>query len=213
MMQSDIVNISAYAVFWLLFGILHSSMASKSFKEPWCRFLGPLAGFERLIFNAVSIVAIEAVLAFGSYNLANSPIFQPLGIIKWLFILVQLAGVGVILWSFRAYDIWRFAGIKQVWAKYKKRRVGDEPMALSTPHHFVRHPMYSGALLLLWFRPMDEAVLITNLFASIYLLIGLRLEEGRLLVLYGSEYAEYRQTVPVLIPNPKRRWLPNQESP
>ena len=81
-------------------------------------------------------------------------------------------------------------------------------MVFSTPHQFIRHPMYSGALLLLWFRPMSEATLVTNLFASIYLLIGLRWEEGRLLAIYGEEYDQYRQAVPALIPHPKRRWLP-----
>jgi methanethiol S-methyltransferase len=211
-MQSSIVDITVYGIFWFIFSLLHSFMASDTFKEPWLRILGPLAAFERLFYNGASALAIGAVLSFARYNLAYDPIFQPVGIFRWLFLLIQGGGVALLLWSFTAYDPWRFVGLRQLWAGLQKHRIGEEPMVCSIPHQFVRHPMYSGVLLLLWFQPLNEGVLLTNIFATTYLLVGLRLEEGRLSSLYGEEYERYQQAVPALIPHPNRRWQPDVDS-
>ncbi len=207
-MQSTVADIISYGIFWAVFGCIHSFMASETFKEPWRRILGPLAGFERLIFNAVSVVALHAVLSFGRYNLAFAPVFQPTDIFRWALYHVQGAGILLLIWGLSAYDLGLFAGLKQVWAGFRKRRVDFEPMARSLPHQYIRHPLYSGLLLVIWFRPLNEFMFFTNLFATIYLLLGMRLEEGRLSILYGAEYDSYRRAIPALFPNPKRRWHP-----
>ncbi|MBF0454780.1 MAG: hypothetical protein HQL72_08200 [Magnetococcales bacterium] len=212
MMQSDSVDITVYGLFWLLFGLLHSVMASEAFKGAWRRILGPFASFERLIFNGVSVFAIMEVFSFARHNLAFVPFFQPIGMMKWSFLSIQGVGLMVLIWSFTAYDIWRFLGLKQIWAGLSKHRIGEEPMVFSLPHQFVRHPLYSGTLLIIWFRPMTEAMVITNLFATLYLLIGLNWEEKRLLALYGASYRRYQQAVPALIPRWNRRWQPTASS-
>jgi methanethiol S-methyltransferase len=209
-MQSSIVDITAYGIFWLIFGLTHSFMASQTFKAPWKRLLGPLAPWERLIYNAIAIVAISAVLSFAQQNLANQPLFHPEKAIKWLLWFIQGAGFLLMLWSLSTYDLMRFAGLKQVWAGFRKQKIAEEPFVYSSLHQFVRHPIYSSALLLLWSRTQNEAMLITNIFATIYLLIGMHWEEGRLSALYGEEYDNYRSAIPALIPNPKRRWQPEE---
>jgi methanethiol S-methyltransferase len=212
MMQSSIVDITAYGLFWLLFGLLHSFMASDTFKEPWLRILGPLAPLERLFFNGISTVAILAVFSFGHHNLSKAVFFGPEGAVKWLLLIIQGAGFIIVLWSFFSYDIWRFMGLKQLVVGLKKERIGPEPLVVTSLHRFVRHPMYSGLLLILWFQPMDEMTFISHFFATLYLLLGLRWEEGRLSALYEGEYDRYKQVVPPLIPHPKRRWQPKPES-
>jgi protein-S-isoprenylcysteine O-methyltransferase Ste14 len=53
---------------------------------------------------------------------------------------------------------------------------------------------------------MDAARLVAATLASGYLLVGLRLEEGRLVALHGDVYRDYRRRVPALLPRPWR-WL------
>ncbi|MBF0194108.1 MAG: hypothetical protein HQL71_06095 [Magnetococcales bacterium] len=209
-MQSSIVDITAYGLFWLIFGFTHSFMASETFKAPWLRILGPLAPWERLIYNVVAMVAISAVLSFAQQNLVTQPAFQPEGAVKWLLWLVQGAALLLLFLSLSAYDLLRFAGLKQIWMGYFKQKLANEPLVYSTLHQYVRHPIYSSVLLLLWSRTQSEAMLITNTFATIYLLIGMKLEEGRLSELYGEEYDSYKNAVPALIPNPNRRWQPDE---
>jgi protein-S-isoprenylcysteine O-methyltransferase Ste14 len=64
----------------------------------------------------------------------------------------------------------------------------------------VRHPWYSGAILLLWFRSLDGAGLVTSLVLTAYLVAGTLLEERKLVMEYGEEYERYQREVPMLIP-------------
>ncbi|MBF0381549.1 MAG: hypothetical protein HQL69_11055 [Magnetococcales bacterium] len=205
-MQSSIVDITAYGLFWLMFGLTHSIMASEKFKAPWRRFLGPLAYCERLIYNGISMVAIAAVFTYANENLAMEPLFQPQGVIKWLFWLLQGLGFVLLIWSLSTYDLLRFAGLRQIYAGITKQKIAPEPLVISKLHCFVRHPIYSSVLLLLWFRPQNEAMFITNIFATLYLFIGMSWEDKRLKALYGEDYQQYCQAVPAIVPHPKRRW-------
>ena len=73
-------------------------------------------------------------------------------------------------------------------------------------HNYVRHPLYSGTLLFIWglffIFPM-----LNNLIAVIiitgYVLVGIRLEEKKLLIDFGNMYADYMNRVPMLIPGLK----------
>ena len=49
---------------------------------------------------------------------------------------------------------------------------------------------------------MTPAILTTALLLTLYLVIGSRLEERKLVKLLGRPYEEYRQKVPQLIPVP-----------
>ena len=74
-------------------------------------------------------------------------------------------------------------------------------------HNYVRHPLYPGTLLFIWglffIFPM-----LNNLIAAViitgYVLIGIRLEEKKLLIEFGNLYADYISQVPMLVPGFKR---------
>lgn len=70
-------------------------------------------------------------------------------------------------------------------------------------HSYVRHPLYFGTLLFVW-GLFFMFPLLSNLVAAIvltaYVLIGIFLEEQKLLLEYGEEYKRYSEKVPKLIP-------------
>jgi protein-S-isoprenylcysteine O-methyltransferase Ste14 len=73
----------------------------------------------------------------------------------------------------------------------------------------MRHPLYTGGLLMIWFMPvMTTSLLAFNLAATLYLYIGSLFEERRLLAAFGDEYAAYRQQVPRFIPRPWHNLYP-----
>lgn len=73
-------------------------------------------------------------------------------------------------------------------------------------HKYVRHPLYLGTLLFVWGLFLIFPLL-NNLIAVIiitgYILIGIRLEEKKLLIEFGNSYADYISRVPMLIPGLK----------
>lgn len=79
----------------------------------------------------------------------------------------------------------------------------SKELKLDGIHHYVRHPLYLGTLLFIWGLVFVFPML-SNLIAVIiitgYVLIGIRLEEKKLLDEFGSAYRDYISRVPKLIP-------------
>ena len=73
-------------------------------------------------------------------------------------------------------------------------------------HKYVRHPLYLGTLLFIWglfliFPLMSNIIAATTI--TMYVLIGMRLEEKKLKIQFGESYIEYVKKVPKLIPETK----------
>jgi protein-S-isoprenylcysteine O-methyltransferase Ste14 len=73
-------------------------------------------------------------------------------------------------------------------------------------YRWVRHPLYTAGLVFVWLMPrMSWNLLALNLGLTIYIFLGAILEERKLLVEYGADYAEYRRKTPMLVPGLKLR--------
>lgn len=71
-------------------------------------------------------------------------------------------------------------------------------------HKYMRHPLYTGTLLFLWgaffiFPYVNN--LIAVFIITVYVLIGIKYEEQKLVVEFGDSYRDYQLTVPKLIPH------------
>ena len=111
------------------------------------------------------------------------------------------AALGGFVLSLKSYDGMDFAGFNQL-----KSVPVDERFTISTFHRFIRHPWYFFALVIIWTRDMDAAMLATAFLMSVYFFVGSRLEESKLIHTHGQRYVEYRQLVPGLIPLPWK-WI------
>lgn len=70
----------------------------------------------------------------------------------------------------------------------------------------VRHPVQTGTILGLWATPvMSTGHLLFSAGLTLYILIGLRLEERDLVKTLGKAYERYRREVPMLFPFGKKR--------
>jgi protein-S-isoprenylcysteine O-methyltransferase Ste14 len=69
------------------------------------------------------------------------------------------------------------------------------------PYRWVRHPLYSAIIVLLWADPaMTPARLELAVLWTAWIWLGAWLEEGDLVADLGDTYRRYRQRVPMLIP-------------
>lgn len=191
---------TAYAFLWLSFGVGHSALADRRLKRPLQRFVG--SGY-RIAYNIVAVAHFAAIYFLGRFLLASNGLsfsfpqfWQPISFA------MQVSGIGIIVVALSHYDLGRFAGTTQI-----RRRETDvdgeaaaERLHISGLHRWVRHPLYLGVFLVLWSRVTDEFGLATAVWASIYLIVGAKLEEGRLVDIYGDAYAAYRQRVPMFFP-------------
>ncbi len=82
-----------------------------------------------------------------------------------------------------------------------RHRVSDRPVPVSGPYRWVRHPLYSCAITIVWLFP-SMTVNRAALFAvtSLYFYLGSFPEERKLVQEFGQAYQEYQRRVPRLIP-------------
>jgi protein-S-isoprenylcysteine O-methyltransferase Ste14 len=188
---------------WCGYFLLHSLFASLSLKRLVARYRPDWLPGYRLAFNAAAVLLLMPVLIL-HLAAAGEPLWRWHGVLWWIANGAALLAVIGFLLSSRCYSSGEFLGIAQL----RRGRVeveDQESFQLSTFHHHVRHPWYSLALVLVWSREMDLATLIGAVMITLYLVIGSRLEEQRLVALYGERYRIYQQLVPALIPRPWRR--------
>jgi protein-S-isoprenylcysteine O-methyltransferase Ste14 len=100
--------------------------------------------------------------------------------------------------SLRSFDPF---GLGPIEAHMRGSRRRASTFTARGAYRWVRHPLYSAFLLLIWARPELSAdrLLFDALWTS-WILVGTVLEEKDLVAQFGEPYLEYRRKVPMLIP-------------
>lgn len=193
------MHLALVALAWAAYGALHSLLASRRFKAAVAARWPDVMPAYRLTFNAVSTLLLAPPLALAA-SYAGPLVWDVPAWIGWPAAGIAAAGF---LWSLRWYDGAAFLGLTQ-WRARQGPDDAREAFTLSPLHRHVRHPWYALGLLFLWTRDMNAAWLVTAVIVTVYLAVGSRLEEAKLIALHGEAYRRYRRRVPGLIPLPGR---------
>jgi protein-S-isoprenylcysteine O-methyltransferase Ste14 len=190
----------------LLWAALHSLLASAYVKEYVHSAFGHSAErWYRLIYVILSIVTLLPVLALLA-TLPDQTLYAVPAPWKWAMRGVQgmaVAGLAVAFWETGPFD---FLGLAQL---RPGQSPGSAPLRIRGMHCWVRHPLYTLSILLIWMAPtMTVNWFITYLFATLYLYIGSLHEETRLVAEFGQAYEDYQKQVPHLLPRPGRCYQP-----
>jgi protein-S-isoprenylcysteine O-methyltransferase Ste14 len=156
----------------------------------------------RLVYNLLAVILLLPPLAL-VYLWHGDWLWAWQG--AWLVLTEGLAILALLgfVYSLRYYDSQEFLGLRH-WQEGRLEAGEQELLVISPMHRFVRHPWYSLGLLLLWTQPMDAALLLSAVWISLYLVIGIYWEESRLIAAHGEIYRRYQQAVPPLLPRPWR---------
>ncbi len=174
--------------YWVGYFFLHSWLAADAVKS---RF-NPRA--YRLFYSIQSIVLLLAVFFF--LSISRSPmLFQKSTVTDFVAFALAAYGVMVVRMAFKQYSLGAFLGIR--------KGVDDEEFKEEGILSKVRHPLYSGTILLclgfvLYIPTILNLVSVIWIFA--YLPVGIWLEERKLVKKYGQDYEDYRSRVPAILP-------------
>lgn len=174
---------------WAAYLLLHSLLAAGRVKAAVP--LGTQA--YRLVYTLISVVGLLGLL----YLMAVAPaaqLFVPPGWVRYVAMIFASWGVIIVIVSFRHLSMLRFLGLK---------KAADTGLVREGIHGYVRHPIYSGTILVLigmvGYNPTDVS-LATVLTVCAYLPLGIRWEEQKLLKQYGEAYEKYKKEVPAVVP-------------
>lgn len=182
-----------------LFGIQHTIMADPMFKRWITRFIPTY--YERPLFVAVSTIALAFLM--WQWRSIDIVIWQIDTI--WMQSIIWVlfaAGWGILFLSTFLIDHWHLFGLKQALG-----RDYEGVIRFVTPslYKIVRHPMMTGIFIAMWAIPtmtLGHVVFATSM--TVYLLIGIRFEEKKLVQELGTQYQVYQQSVPALVPSIRR---------
>ena len=186
-----------------LYGLVHSLLASQSVKRKLRDVFGKSADrWYRLIYNLIAVVTLLPILAMpvlvpGRHLYTISPPWL------WLTLLLQaIAGIAILAGLLQT-SLSDFLGIAQPFG----RPSGQDELVTDGLYRWVRHPLYTAGLVIIWLVPrMTTTLLALNLGITAYLFIGSIFEERKLVDEYGEEYERYRRNVPRMIPRPGRSY-------
>ena len=184
------------------FGVQHSVMARRSFKEWSARFVPH--ELERSTFVLASSICLALLfwqwrpIGFLLWDVSNT---AP----GWVIVLVSLLGWAVVVRATFLIDHAELFGLRQALGANGSPKA---PPELKTPglYRAVRHPLYFGFLLAFWATPvMTVGHLLFAVGLTIYVLVAVPLEERDLLEQFGDGYRDYQKRVRALLPLPRAK--------
>lgn len=183
---------------WLLFGYLHSLLASSGIKHQLTLWLGNFGPYYRLIYNGVAVLTLLGVLFLHTQAPADY-VWPPHLVGRFLGSLYELVGIIICVLALSSYDLAEFIG----WPL--KHSITSKPiLKQSGLLSYVRHPLYLGTILLLAGLYMRQPIwsnCIGLFMGALYIRVGIYFEEAKLINVFGDTYRVYRQRVPMLMPN------------
>lgn len=181
----------------IAFYALHSVLAANGVKKGLGLILPKR--YYRLVYNFLSTLFLAGLILL-YFLVEKAPLWEPNLLLSLLGVVPILIGTNWVVQAMKRYNLNEFIGLEQL-------RTGQPPqhnkLIVRGLNGRVRHPLYFGTLLIVWgvlpISPTD-AMLGFSMISTIYLVIGSRLEEEKLVAQFGEAYRRYQREVPMLLP-------------
>ncbi len=202
-----------YASLWivvavLVFGIVHSVLASRKLKDELRKRLGRrlVDGWYRFLYNVIAVITLLPAVYLASFYLSDNVVYSVAPPWSYCMIAIQLVGLVGLIFAVSQTGAWHFMGVMQIVAYLSGKPNPDkdaQQLVVSGLYKYVRHPLYFFSFLLIWFSPAQtvNSLVLAAAFTA-YFVIGSLFEEKRLLKAFGEDYARYQRTTPWLLPIP-----------
>ncbi len=190
------------ALLWIIFCALHSILASTGFKRKVQQQLGTNFKYYRLYYTLFAFVTLIAVFLY-QFNIASPYIYKVTQLSYIIGGFVAIMGLVIMAICIKKYFA-QLSGLKTLFIDEVKT---GNTLIITGIHKYVRHPLYLGTFIFIWglFIVFPYlSLLIADTIITVYTLIGIVLEEQKLIAEFGEDYKLYKQQVPKIIPFFKR---------
>jgi methanethiol S-methyltransferase len=147
----------------------------------------------RLLFNLTSLLLLGAI--FWAYSRIDHSIlftFKGQNLIGWV---VVIFGATLSYIAFKSYNTAEFFGLV--------KESSDPQLAVKGMNRYVRHPLYLASFMMLWGALLlvpTQAYLGFAALLTLYIIVGTKLEENKLIEIFGQDYIDYKKRVPMFFP-------------
>ena len=189
-------NYLILALSWIAYFILHSVLASTQVKVYVKQISITFYRYYRLIYTLFATVSLIFILWF-QYSFKSPLLLNSLILKYFSSLLLVIPGFAIMSASiFKYFKL--LSGIRSIYLA-----TPPAELKLNGIHKYVRHPLYLGTLLLVWglffiFPFLNNLIAVVAI--TMYVLVGIKYEEKKLVKEFGKDYTEYMKRVPGLIP-------------
>lgn len=177
---------------WAFYLSMHSLLAANGVKQKAQALVSKKV--YRFVYSLFSLVGLLVLFMYAG-TLDQAVLYQQHQGLRYGGLVLTTYGVIIIRLAFKQYSLKEFVGLGE--------QQTEQPLQTSGILSRVRHPLYSGTILLLigyvLFSP-KITTLVSVCCILTYLPIGIWLEERKLIAQYGDAYRQYKARVPMLIP-------------
>jgi methanethiol S-methyltransferase len=185
-----------------LFALQHSVMARPGFKELWTRIVPKPA--ERSTYVLVTGLVLALLcwqwqpipgVVWNVENVVGKALLHGLFWLGWVILFAST-------FMINHFDLF---GLRQVYLRLKGEPYRPVPFVQAALYRFVRHPIMLGLLMGYWATPyMSMGHLLFAAASTVYIFVGIFLEEHDTRQALGETYERYRQVTSMIVPMPRR---------
>jgi protein-S-isoprenylcysteine O-methyltransferase Ste14 len=184
-----------------LFALQHSVMARPGFKDRWTRIVPKPAERSTYVLMTAVVLAVLfwlwqpiAGTVWNVENAIGAGLLQGLFWLGWVILFTST-------FMINHFDLF---GLRQVYLRLKNEPYKPVPFVQVALYRFVRHPIMLGLLLGCWATPsMSLGHLLFAAATTVYIFIGIFLEEHDTRQALGESYERYRRNTSMIVPMPR----------
>ena len=149
-----------------LFAVQHSVMARPAFKRWWTRFVPePVERSTYVLFSSVALLVL-----FAFWQPIPTTVWHEHGFVAAVLQALFFLGVLTVLYATFLIDHFDLFGLRQVVLHFRGMPYTEKRFATPSLYRYVRHPLYVGWFMTLWFTPhMSAGHLLFAAVASAFL--------------------------------------------
>ena len=196
------LNLTTPLIMWfdallaITFFLQHSVMLRRPFRARLARLLPEY--YQPVLYAILSAVVLFLLPLFWQLGPDLLTLRGPL---RWLVRGAFFASMAGMVWGFGSLRHFDPLGAGPVLAHLRSQPAPATHLIIRGAYRWVRHPIYSSFLLMIWASPDVTADrLLFNVLWSVWMAIGTRLEERDLAADFGEAYRKYQRSVPMLLP-------------
>jgi protein-S-isoprenylcysteine O-methyltransferase Ste14 len=195
---SDPLALTWNALLSLAFFVQHSGMVRRPVRARLAQ-VWP-ARYQVAAYSIASGVVLALVVVFWQHSDTRLYVLGgvPRLVAQGLSLVAAIAFVLAIRSLRRSFDP---LGLRPIRAHLRGQPDRQDDLVVRGPYLWVRHPLYSCILVLLWAQPAMTAdqLLLASVWSA-WIWVGAVLEERDLVAEFGDSYRAYQRQVPMLVP-------------
>ena len=179
------------------FFLQHSGMVRRPFRARLARIVRPR--YQGAVYSIASGAVLILVVLL--WQRSEIHLLALTGLPLFVSRALSALAIAVFIWSALALKGFDPLGLGPIRAHLRGRPDRPPRFVVRGPYRWVRHPLYSCVIVLLWSSPeLTADRLLLNVLWTAWICVGALLEERDLVAEFGETYLDYRRKVPMLVP-------------